>query len=133
MSVMTFASTPCTRQFARGLEAAGGWAASELDPFVPPAPTRRVVDAPRRSRVVLHGLVLDQHDVNWAGGPVLEVTLSDRTGDVCLAFLGRRRIAGIEPGRGLTVAGTVGSRHGCAVLVNPLYWLHAPGSEVADA
>ena len=97
---------------------------SELDPFVSPAPTHRVVDAPLRSHVVLHGLVLDQHAVDWAGGPVLEVTLSDGTDGVCLALFGRRRIVGIEPGRTLTVAGTLGKRDGRAVLMNPLYWLH---------
>ncbi|MGH9084532.1 MAG: hypothetical protein ACRDYW_03670 [Acidimicrobiales bacterium] len=130
---MTTASTLCTRQSDRGLEAAGGATVGDLNPLVEPAPTHRVVDAPLRSRVVLHGLVLDQRTVDWAGGRVLEVTFSDGTGGVCLAFFGRRGIAGIEPGRALTVAGTVGSRHGRAVLMNPLYWLHEPAPEVADA
>jgi hypothetical protein len=42
---------------------------------------------------------------------------------LCLAFLGRRRIAGIEPGRQLTAAGTVGFHHGRRVVLNPWYWL----------
>ena len=96
-----------------------------LDPFVAPAPSHRVVDASVRSRVVLHGLVLDVRSADWVGGPVLEVTLSDGTGDVCLAFLGRRRIGGFELDRALTVAGVVGTRQGRALLMNPPYWLDA--------
>lgn len=105
----------------------------DLDPFVAPAPSHLVVDASVRSRVVLHGLVLDVHRADWVGGPVLEVTLSDGTGDVCLAFLGRRRIGGIELGRALTVAGVVGVRRGRALLMNPHYWLDARKTEAPDA
>jgi hypothetical protein len=132
MSVMTSASIPCMRS-TRGPDAAGGVTVGDLDPFVAPSPSHRVADARMRSRVVLRGVVLDSHTVNWVGGPALEVTFADGTGVVRLAFLGRRRIAGIEPGRNMTVAGTVGSRHGRTVLMNPLYWLHALGPEVADA
>jgi hypothetical protein len=48
-------------------------------------------------------------------------------------FLGRRGIAGIEPGRELTATGTVGRRLGRPIVLNPRYWLHAPLVEVADA
>jgi hypothetical protein len=133
MSVMASASALCTRHSDPGREAAEGATVRDPDPFGAPVPTNRVVDAPVRSRVVLHGIVLDQRAVNRAGGPVLEVTFSDGTGGVCLAFVGRRHIAGIEQGRHLTVAGTVWTRHGRAVLLNPLYWLHVLVSEVADA
>jgi len=105
----------------------------DLDPFVAPPPSHRVVDAPIRCRVVLHGLVLDVRVATWVGGPVLEVTLSDGSGVMCLAFLDRRHIAGIEPGRVLTAAGTIGLRHGRRVVLNPYYWRHAPMVEVADA
>jgi hypothetical protein len=67
------------------------------------------------------------------GIPVLEVTLSDATGDLCLAFLGRRHIAGIDSGRELTAAGTLGIHRGRAVVLNPRYWLHGSRAEVADA
>ena len=100
---------------------------------VAPAPSHSVVDASVRSRVVLHGLVLDVHGADWVGGPVLEVTLSDGTGYVRLAFLGRRRIGGIELGRALTVAGMVGMRRGRALLMNPHYWLDARKTEAPDA
>lgn len=102
-------------------------------PFVAPRPSHRLEDAPLRSPVVLQGVVADVRATRWVGGPVLEVTLSDGTGGVCIAFLGRRRIAGVEVGRTLTVAGSLGSRRGRPILMNPQYWLHRPDSEVADA
>lgn len=105
----------------------------DRDPFTAPSPSHRVVDAPYRSRVVLEGFVVDVVPAQWAGGPVLEVALSDGSGDICLAFLGRRRVGGIEPARLMTVAGTVGVRRGRRLVLNPYYWLHASATEVADA
>jgi hypothetical protein len=61
----------------------------------------------------------------WAGGPTLEVTLDDGTGTLLLAFVGRRRLAGVEPGRRLAAAGTVVLRYGRPMLMNPYYWLQA--------
>lgn len=104
----------------------------EFDPFVAPQPSHPIADAPLRARVVVRGMVVDVRPGRWVGGPVLKVTVSDGTGSVCLAFLGRRRIAGVELGRVLTAAGTVGSHHGRATVINPLYWLHC-GAEVPDA
>jgi hypothetical protein len=101
-----------------------------VDPFVAPMPSHRIADASLRSRVVLRGVVVDVSACRWAGGPVLEVTLSDGS-DVCLAFLGRQRVPGIEPGRVLTAAGTIWSRRGRRVVLNPYYWLHE-GAEAAD-
>lgn len=78
------------------------------------------------------GTVSHQRADRGAGGPVLEVDLSDGTATLGLVFLGRRRIAGISIGRVVTAAGMVGTRHGRLVLLNPLYWLSAHG-EVSDA
>lgn len=55
--------------------------------------------------------------------PVLEADLYDGSGTVTLVWLGRRRIAGIEPGRNLTVRGRVALREGQHVIYNPHYEL----------
>lgn len=129
MLVITSGSTLRAPSAACGHEAAKGVIVDEPDPFVVPSPSHRIGDAPFRSRVVLRGLVLQVEAVAWGGGPVLEVTVSDGSGAICLAFLGRRAIGGVEPGREVTAAGTVGRRRGRPLLLNPSYWLHAPLEE----
>jgi hypothetical protein len=56
--------------------------------------------------------------------PTLEAELFDGSGTVMLVWLGRRRIAGIEPGRELTVRGRMATRDDRSVLYNPYYELH---------
>jgi RecG-like helicase len=58
--------------------------------------------------------------------PTLEAELFDGTGTVSLVWLGRRRIAGIEPGRTLLAAGRVGDHDGRPAMYNPRYELRAP-------
>jgi hypothetical protein len=58
--------------------------------------------------------------------PTLEADLYDGTDVVTLVFLGRRSIAGIEPGRQLTARGRVAIRDGRKVIYNPYYELEAP-------
>lgn len=55
--------------------------------------------------------------------PLLEAELFDGTGAVTLVWLGRRRIAGIEPGRRLVARGRVGVHDGRRVIYNPWYEL----------
>ena len=105
----------------------------ELHPVVAPAPSHRIADAPARALVSLRGHVVDVDVGRWVGGPVLEVTVSDGSGSICLAFLGRRGIAGVGPGRVLTATGTIGRRLGRPIVLNPRYWLHASLGEAADA
>ncbi len=57
--------------------------------------------------------------------PTLEADLYDGTDVVTLVFLGRRHIAGVEPGRALTVRGRVALRDGRKVIYNPHYELEA--------
>lgn len=105
----------------------------ESHPVVAPAPSHRIADAPARALVSLRGRIVDVDVSHWVGGPVLEVTVSDSSSSICLAFLGRRGIAGLEPGRVLTATGTVGRRLGRPIVLNPRYWLHASLGEAADA
>jgi hypothetical protein len=53
----------------------------------------------------------------------LEAELFDGTDGVTLIWVGRRRIAGIEPGRKIKVCGRVAIRNGRKVLYNPHYEL----------
>lgn len=55
--------------------------------------------------------------------PTLEADLFDGTDLVTLVWLGRRHIAGIEPGRMLTVRGRVAVRDDRKVIYNPYYEL----------
>jgi hypothetical protein len=58
--------------------------------------------------------------------PTLEAVLYDGSDVVTLVFLGRRSIAGIEPGRQLTARGRIAIREDRKVIYNPYYELEAP-------
>lgn len=58
--------------------------------------------------------------------PTLEADLYDGSDVVTLVWLGRRHIAGIEPGRHLTVRGRVAVRDDRKVIYNPYYELEPP-------
>ena len=60
-----------------------------------------------------------------AGVPTLEAELYDGTGTVTLVWLGRRRIRGIDPGRGLVARGRLTEREGRVTIFNPEYELRA--------
>jgi RecJ-like exonuclease len=57
--------------------------------------------------------------------PTLEAELFDGSGTVLLVWLGRRRIAGIEPGRCLVAKGRLAVRDNRLVIYNPWYELQA--------
>lgn len=59
--------------------------------------------------------------------PTLEADLYDGSDVVTLIWLGRRRIAGIEPGRQLTARGRIAIRDDRKVIYNPYYELEATG------
>lgn len=58
--------------------------------------------------------------------PTLEADLYDGSDVVTLVWLGRRHIAGIEPGRHLTARGRVAIRDDRKVIYNPYYELEPP-------
>ncbi len=58
--------------------------------------------------------------------PTLEADLYDGSDVVTLVWLGRRHIAGIEPGRALAVRGRLAVRDGRKVIYNPYYELELP-------
>jgi hypothetical protein len=55
--------------------------------------------------------------------PTLEAELFDGSGSINLVWLGRRRIAGIEPGRHLLARGRIGEYQGRPAIYNPWYEL----------
>lgn len=78
-----------------------------------------------RERVRVGGEVRSVRIVPRAGAPALEVTVSDGRGAVVGVFLGRRKIAGLSPGRRVAFEG-VAARDGKRYLVfNPIYELLA--------
>jgi hypothetical protein len=61
-----------------------------------------------------------------AGAPALDCELWDGSGTVNLVWLGRRRIAGIEPGRQIVARGRLTDADGRPTIFNPVYELVAP-------
>lgn len=58
-----------------------------------------------------------------AGIPSLEADLFDGTGHLRLVFLGRRSIAGIEPGRRMIATGRINKTGDRLTMYNPRYQL----------
>ena len=59
----------------------------------------------------------------------MEADLWDGTGNVTLIWLGRREIAGIQPGRRIVVHGRLTSIRGERAIYNPTYELRPSSSE----
>jgi hypothetical protein len=85
--------------------------------------TTSIADAPDRERVTLRGALRTVTLRPRAGIPALEAELNDGSGVITVVWLGRRRIAGIEPGRAIKVEGRIGAYDGVRVMYNPRYEL----------
>ncbi|MCF6522797.1 OB-fold nucleic acid binding domain-containing protein [Streptomyces sp. JJ36] len=64
-----------------------------------------------------------------AGVPTLEAELFDGSAALDVVWLGRRAIAGIEPGRKMIAWGRIAMHRGRPVLFNPKYELRPLGQE----
>ncbi|GGR40628.1 hypothetical protein GCM10010197_02070 [Nocardioides luteus] len=82
-----------------------------------------VADAPDRQPVRLRGTLRTITLRPRGGVPALEAELFDGSGTVMIIWLGRRRIAGINPGRSLQVQGRIGRNDGQRIMFNPRYEL----------
>jgi hypothetical protein len=80
-------------------------------------------DAPDRERVRIRGTLRTVTLRPRGGVPALEAELADGTGTILVIWLGRRRIAGVEPGRGIVVEGRIGAAGGARLIYNPRYEL----------
>jgi RecG-like helicase len=58
-----------------------------------------------------------------AGAPSLEVALTDGRGTLTAVFFGRKKIAGLSPGRRLVVEGMAAPLHNRMFMYNPVYEL----------
>ena len=83
----------------------------------------RIADAPDRERVRLRGTLRTVTLRPRGGVPALEAELADGSGVLIVVWLGRRRIAGISPGRAIEVEGRIGSSEGHRIIYNPRYEL----------
>jgi hypothetical protein len=79
-----------------------------------------------RDRVMVVGRVRQVRIQPRAGVATLQVTLADKTGEILVVFLGRRHIAGIEPGTILSASGVVGQHASHLEILNPDYNLLVP-------
>lgn len=84
-----------------------------------------IADAANRDRVELRGTLRTVTLRPRGGVPALEAELYDGSGQITLIWLGRRRIAGIEPGRSLMVEGRIGVQEKMPVMFNPRYELRS--------
>ena len=82
-----------------------------------------IADASPRVPVRIGGEVKGLQVVPRAGSPSLEVTISDGTGRAIAVFTGRKRIGGLDPGRGIVVEGVGRLERNRLVLLNPAYRL----------
>ena len=80
-------------------------------------------EAGDRQRVELRGSLRTVTLRPRGGVPALEAELYDGSAMITLVWLGRRRIAGIEPGRSIKVIGRVGVQDKVRVMFNPRYEL----------
>jgi len=84
-----------------------------------------IADLPPRSEGTVVGEITSVRIVPRAGSPSLEATISDGTGSVLVVWTGRRKIAGIAPGKRLVVSGRGAATgpKGRLLLFNPSYEL----------
>jgi hypothetical protein len=84
---------------------------------------QRIADAPDRDRVRLRGTLRTVTLRPRGGVPALEAELFDGSGTIMVVWLGRRRIAGVTPGRSMEVQGRIGQHDGQRIMYNPRYEL----------
>lgn len=82
-----------------------------------------IAEARDRQRVEIQGSLRTVTLRPRGGVPALEAELYDGSGTITVIWLGRRRIAGIEPGRQIKVVGRIGAQDSQRVMFNPRYEL----------
>ncbi|MBY4572301.1 DNA-binding protein [Gordonia paraffinivorans] len=84
---------------------------------------QRASDCARGDEVTMHGELRAVETCSRAVKAGVKAEFFDGTDVVLLKWLGRNRIAGLEPGRKLTVRGRVAVQDGHKVIFNPYYEL----------
>lgn len=85
--------------------------------------TTRIADATWRRKVRIAGRVRSIRIAPQHDAPTLELVLVDGSGALSVVFLGRRSLAGVEPGTRMLVEGTVGIHKTRLAIMNPSYQL----------
>jgi hypothetical protein len=75
----------------------------------------------RPPRVRVSGTVSRLRAGGPAGLPMLQAELGGGADRITVIWLGRTRIAGIEPGRALAVEGMLSQQRGRRIMYNPRY------------
>jgi RecG-like helicase len=97
--------------------------AAELESEVEKLPCAKLKDVERGKNAVVGGRVRSVRFNPTENVPVLEAELFDGSSQIQLVWLGRRRIAGVEPGRKLLARGRIGMHNGQRAIYNPWYEL----------
>ncbi|MCE7081271.1 OB-fold nucleic acid binding domain-containing protein [Streptomyces sp. ST2-7A] len=87
-------------------------------------------EGPEGRRVVtVRGTLRTVGERTVGGLPALEAELDDGSDSLSIVWMGRRSIAGIQPGRDMIVSGRLVASGGRSVLFNPRYELKPLGTE----
>jgi len=87
--------------------------------------TKPIGELAYRQRALIAGRVHTVRLQPGLGTPTLECTIVDDTGAINAVFLGRRSIAGLDPGSIVSVEGMVGKHRGELAMINPRFDLLA--------
>jgi hypothetical protein len=89
------------------------------------ADTTPIADVAPRSEAVVVGEISALRIVPRAGSPSLEAVITDGTGSLTAVWTGRRRIAGVAPGKRLVISGRGAPTgpSGRLEILNPRYEL----------
>jgi len=84
-----------------------------------------IAELPPRIEGTVVGEILSMRIVPRAGSPSLEATITDGTGSIVVVWTGRRKIAGVAPGKRLVVSGRGAATgpKGRLLMFNPIYEL----------
>lgn len=83
----------------------------------------RIAEAPERTPVRISGEVRSHHRSSHVDAPWCRVEITDGSANAVAHFTGRRRLEGLDAGRGVLLEGVGRKEKGKLVLVNPAYTL----------
>ena len=89
------------------------WKDSEL--------AHEIASAVPQKPLIARGAIRSTKSIDMGESWCFSCVLADGTGEVQLLFMGRRNIAGLQPGTICTVQGTVGKDGNTLQVWNPLY------------
>jgi len=96
--------------------------AAEIQAWAESVPgTCRISDCPMRESVKIAGVVKRITVFPVQGKETLEALVSDGTGEMSIAFMGRRAIPGLGLGTRMIVEGVAGELRGVRRMVNPRF------------